>query len=65
MERLRFKARQTAICRLFTHGIDRIPVAIMREISFAGAGAEPPVVPPKLGVDAGALGAIALAAGLA
>lgn len=40
-------------------------VAIMREISFAGAGAHTPVVPPELGVDAGALGAIALATTLA
>jgi glucokinase len=40
-------------------------VAIMREISFAGAGAHTPVVPPALGIDAGALGAIALATTLA
>ena len=40
-------------------------VAIMREISFAGAGADTPVVPPALGSDVGALGAVALASSLA
>ena len=33
----------------------------MREQSFAGIGNLTPVVPPALGVDAGALGAVALA----
>ncbi len=37
-------------------------VALMREQSFAGIGKLIPVVPPALGADAGALGAIALAA---
>ena len=36
-------------------------VALMRQQSFAGAGKDTPIVPPALGVDAGALGAIALA----
>ena len=36
-------------------------VALMREQSFAGIGKLTPVVPPALGVDAGALGAVALA----
>lgn len=36
-------------------------VAIMRRQSFAGIGADIPVVPPALGADAGALGAAALA----
>ncbi len=36
-------------------------VALMREQSFAGIGRLTPVVPPALGVDAGALGAVALA----
>ena len=36
-------------------------VALMRERSFAGMGKDTPVVPPALGVKAGALGAIALA----
>ncbi len=40
-------------------------VAIMREISFAGGGAQTLIVPPKLGADAGALGAVALATSLA
>ena len=37
-------------------------IALMRERSFAGAGRELQVVPPELGVNAGALGAIAVAA---
>ena len=36
-------------------------VALMREQSFAGIGKLTPVVPPALGVEAGALGAVALA----
>ncbi len=36
-------------------------VTLMREQSFAGVGRLTPVVPPALGVDAGALGAVALA----
>ncbi len=36
-------------------------VTLMREQSFAGAGRDTPVVPPALGPDAGAHGAIALA----
>ncbi len=36
-------------------------IALMREQSFAGIGKLTPVVPPALGVDAGALGAVALA----
>ncbi|MCY4583710.1 MAG: ROK family protein [Chloroflexi bacterium] len=36
-------------------------VALMREQSFAGVGKLTPVVPPALGVEAGALGAVALA----
>ena len=37
-------------------------IALMRERSFAGVGRELQVVPPELGVNAGALGAIAVAA---
>ena len=33
----------------------------MRQESFAGIGARTPVVPPELGVEAGALGAVAYA----
>ena len=36
-------------------------VALMREQSFAGIGKLTPVVPPALGAEAGALGAVALA----
>ena len=36
-------------------------VTLMREQSFAGIGKDTPVVPPSLGADAGAYGAIALA----
>ena len=36
-------------------------VALMRQQSFAGIGMLTPVVPPALGVEAGALGAVALA----
>ena len=36
-------------------------VTLMREQSFAGIGRDTPVVPPALGADAGAYGAIALA----
>ncbi len=36
-------------------------VTLMREQSFAGVGRDTPVVPPALGADAGAYGAIALA----
>ena len=36
-------------------------VALMRAQSFAGIGRLTPVVPPALGIDAGALGAVALA----
>jgi predicted NBD/HSP70 family sugar kinase len=37
-------------------------VEIMREQAFAGMGKDIPVVPPKLGTETGALGAVALAA---
>jgi glucokinase len=37
-------------------------VEIMREEAFAGMGRDLPVVPPQLGANAGALGAVALAA---
>ena len=40
-------------------------VAIMRTQAFAGMGRDLPVVPPELGADAGALGAVALASTLA
>jgi len=39
-------------------------IAIMRKISFAGAGVTTPIMPPMLGIDAGALGAIVLATNL-
>ena len=39
-------------------------VEIMRRQSFAGVGRDTPVVPPALGGDSGALGAVALAATL-
>ena len=38
-------------------------VALMREQSFAGVGKLTPVVPPALGAEAGALGAVSLACG--
>lgn len=38
-------------------------VALMREQSFAGVGKLTPVVPPALGAEAGALGAVSLALG--
>lgn len=36
-------------------------IGIMRKQSFAGAGAQTRIVPPKLGINAGALGAVAIA----
>ena len=36
-------------------------ISIMRKQSFAGAGAQTRIVPPKLGINAGAIGAVAIA----